>query len=133
MKITNISDAGLFVNAKFAVVNKHDLIEHYRIELAEKRFRLNRCKVTEVVQMTCEEYDAFTHSLLTDRDWLSGKGGDCSEADLREVESFWEYTVEEQEQWISQGYRLVLAVSAPRRATIYVDPQGHDYARYVGM
>jgi hypothetical protein len=83
--------------------------------------------------MTCEEYDQFTRELLGDYEWLDGKGGANTEANLREVEKFWDYTEEEQSQWRALAYRLVVAVSAPRRATIYVDPSGFNYARYIGI
>lgn len=55
------------------------------------------------------EYDAFTNSLLEDRDWLAGLGGHRG------------------------GRRCVVAVSAPNRRTLFVDPSGGSYGRYVGI
>lgn len=133
MKITDISDADLFVNAKFAIINKNDTIAEYRELVAKGQFRLERCKVTESVRLSAEEYQDFTDTLLTDREWLTGKGGHDSTADLPSVDSFWQYSEEQQKVWKEHAYRLVLAVSAPDRATIYVDPQGYTYARYVGI
>ena len=63
--------------------------------------------VTETREMTPEEFDAFASQLLKSRDWLSGKGG-----------------------YLADG-RLCLEVRAIGRPTLYVDPSGGDYGRYV--
>jgi hypothetical protein len=60
-------------------------------------------------ELTEAEYDAFATTLLQDRDWLAGVGGH------------------------GDGCRRVVAVSAPGRATVFVDPSGSAYGRYVGI
>ena len=60
-------------------------------------------------ELTIGEYDAFANTLLQDRDWLAGLGGH------------------------GDGCRRVVAVSAPRRTTVFVDPSGSAYGRYVGI
>ena len=60
-------------------------------------------------ELTIGEYDAFANTLLEDRDWLAGRGG---------------YT---------NGQRQVVEVSASGRTTLYVDPSGSSYGRYVGV
>ena len=59
--------------------------------------------------LTATEYDAFANTLLEDRDWLAGRGGHAD------------------------GHRRVVEVSAPGRTTLYVDPSGSSYGRYVGV
>ena len=59
--------------------------------------------------LTEAEYDAFANTLLEDRDWLAGLGGHAN------------------------GRRQVVAVSAPNRRTLFVDPSGSSYGRYVGI
>jgi hypothetical protein len=59
--------------------------------------------------LTEAEYDAFANALLEDRDWLAGLGGHAN------------------------GRRRVVAVSAPGRTTVFVDPSGSAYGRYVGI
>ena len=59
--------------------------------------------------LTEAEYDAFANTLLQDRDWLAGLGGHAD------------------------GRRRVVAVSAPGRTTVFVDPSGSRYGRYVGI
>jgi len=60
-------------------------------------------------ELTEAEYDAFANTLLEDRDWLAGHGGH------------------------RDGRRRVVAVSAPNRRTLLVDPSGGKYGRYVGI
>ena len=60
-------------------------------------------------ELTEAEYDAFANTLLQDRDWLAGLGGHAN------------------------GRRRVVAVSAPGRTTVFVDPSGSAYGRYVGI
>ena len=60
-------------------------------------------------ELTTAEYDAFANTLLEDRDWLTGRGGHAN------------------------GHRQVVEVSAPGRTTLFVDPSGGSYGRYVGV
>ena len=60
-------------------------------------------------ELTATEYDAFANTLLEDRDWLAGRGGHAD------------------------GHRRVVEVCAPGRTTLYVDPSGSSYGRYVGV
>ena len=60
-------------------------------------------------ELTTAEYDTFANTLLEDRDWLAGRGGH------------------------SNGQRSVVEVSATGRTTLYVDPSGGSYGRYVGV
>ncbi len=60
-------------------------------------------------ELTEAEYDAFASTLLENRDWLAGLGGHAA------------------------GRRRVVAVSAPERRTLFVDPSGGSYGRYVGI
>ena len=60
-------------------------------------------------ELTTADYDVFANTLLEDRDWLTGRGGH------------------------SNGKRSVVEVSAPGRTTLYVDPSGGSYGRYVGV
>lgn len=60
--------------------------------------------------LTTREYDLFGQTLLKDRDWLKGRGG-----------------------WLDNEVRRVVEVSAPDRTTLYVDPSGSAFGRYVGI
>ena len=66
--------------------------------------------VTETRTMTPEEFDGFAANLLVSRDWLAGKGG-----------------------YLDHATRHVVEVKAENRKTLYVDPSGSAYGRYVGI
>ncbi|MEF9414209.1 hypothetical protein ABXT21_21210 [Ralstonia sp. SM1864_UCD524_TZ4] len=63
--------------------------------------------VIETKELTTSEFDDFASSLLVSRDWLRGKGGG------------------------RLGSYFCIEVTAPGRPTLYVNPEGSDYARYV--
>lgn len=69
----------------------------------------SRVMIAETKELSAAEYDAFTNSLLKDREWLSGKGGYLNNT------------------------RQAIEVTAPDRQTLYVDPSGSSYGRYVGL
>lgn len=125
----------IFEDAKFPKLNKNSHIQEYTGQLDNPDdYYLQRAKVTHIARLTDEQYDALVNgNLLTDIEWLAGKGGSGSTADLRDVDAFGEYTEEEQEAWREQVYNLSIKVVAPDRPTIYIDPQGCRYARYVGF
>jgi hypothetical protein len=66
--------------------------------------------ISETRELTTAEYDVFASTLLQDRDWLAGKGG-----------------------YPDQATRHVVEVKAENRKTLYVDPSGSAYGRYVGI
>jgi hypothetical protein len=59
--------------------------------------------------LTPAGYDAFVADFSMGRDWLAGRGG------------------------FRNGHRMVVEVTASQRRTLYIDPSGSDYARYVGF
>jgi len=65
--------------------------------------------VVETKTMSAEEYDAFTQDFFVSREWLDGKGGSRN------------------------GIIQAIKITAPEREPIYVNPEGHSYARYVGL
>jgi hypothetical protein len=65
-------------------------------------------QVFETREMTEAEYDAFIARPLTRREWLAGKGG------------------------YQGNIKQAIALVCPGRETLYIDPSGSDYGRYVG-
>ena len=66
--------------------------------------------VEKHVELNGAEYDEFAENLLADRPWLKGLGG-----------------------WSNKDVRSAVMVTAPDRRTLYVDPSGSAYGRYVGV
>lgn len=69
-----------------------------------------RVRVVEDKKLSQSDYDKFTADFFASQPWLDGKGG-----------------IDE------DGTRHVIQVTAQDRQTLHIDPQGHDYARYVGI
>ena len=61
-------------------------------------------------KLSSSDYDKFTADFFASQPWLDGKGG-----------------IDE------DGTRHVIQVTAQDRQTLHIDPQGYDYARYVGI
>jgi hypothetical protein len=80
-------------------------------DVKESSFGLDPLETTvvETKAMSTEEYDAFAQDFYASRDWLDGKGGSRN------------------------GVMQAIEITAPEREPLYVNPEGHSYARYVGI
>lgn len=90
-------------------VRKPDSINEVKAALRSSEGRAYECQIEITAELSAEEYDAFTRLMYKNCDWLDGRGGFKNE------------------------FRQVVAVTAPERETLYVDPSGYSYARYVGL
>lgn len=66
--------------------------------------------VDRKLDLTPDEYDGLTADLMANHPAITGAGGTDE-----------------------QGRRVVVDVNAPGRQRLLIDPQGYDYARYVGI
>lgn len=99
---------------RFASLNKNNTLAEYQREIDACRFEYVMVRVSEVVTMTAAAFDELTESFLTDRAIFAGKGG------IDTLPS-------------GERVRVCLLVVAPGRPSLYIDPQGYSYARYVGI
>lgn len=140
----DVSADNLIVHAKFAKHNKQGTVREYRAQINKRypiadsdypNYYVEKCKVTHTVYLPEQAYDLFAENLLEDRDWLKGKGGHESNDPALPADgsNFFDWTEEQQKLFRRTCYRLVVAVVANNRDTLYIDPQGHSYARYVGL
>jgi len=149
-----IMQANVFCSGQFASLNKQNTLDRYRKECNKpqlektysnygdlgkhreyiENWRYTKCLVIEEIFLSQPHYDRFINDLLSDRNWLKGKGGTGSDATgLREVNNIWEYTKEELEIWKEKAYNICVAIVAENRETILVNPEGYPYARYVAF
>jgi hypothetical protein len=84
-------------------------LQEMKAEIKSPFCEVARCQVAETAALTTEEYDNFTRLIYKDWPWLDGRGGDRN------------------------GIRQVVAITAPQRETLYANPEGYSYARYIGM
>ncbi len=61
-------------------------------------------------RMNLAEYQALTSDLMDTYEWMRNKGG-----------------------WDRDGTRLAIKVTCPGELTLYIDPSGAFYGRYVGL
>jgi hypothetical protein len=124
------------VEGRFPRINKNSHLEEYTRQLDnEDDYHPERCKIVKIVTLNPTDYDDFVNgNLLTDAWWLAGEGGADSTAEgLPDVEHFWELTEEQQELWKGHSFLLAVKVIAQDRQSLYINPEGHRYARYVGF
>jgi hypothetical protein len=116
-------------------LNKCDHISEYLEQLETRDYDLNWAEVIETRQLNCAEWNELMQNLLTDRDWLAGKGGASSWAvSFGDSRDGWlELSEPERELFRATSYLYVIAVIAPTGQTIYIDPEGYNYARYVAF
>lgn len=125
---------GDYLTAQFTNISKLGTLDEY---LQPGRARVKTLvKVQKALKLTNEQFDEFANNLLESRSDL-GKGGTATDSPLITQEdmgrSLSEMSPEKKAEWERTAYRLGTVVMAPDRATIVVDPQGYDYARYVGI
>ena len=134
MKLIDISAKNMFVHARFSKLNKLDWLCEYEEQLEKENFEIERCKVNEIAVMSDEEYDELAHDFLGDRDWLAGKGGVSTDAADFPENTPWQNLTEAQKELFRMTYYInTIAVKAPNRRMLFIDPSGFRYARYVGM
>ena len=119
------------IKAFFPSLNKNNTLAEYKA-LTDGNW--NEVEITDTLELSPAEWADFTENLLQDDERIAGKGGCDSDADVREVSQWWELTEEEQEAWKAESYILgVLVRNTDTGEEIIVDPQGYNYARYVGL
>lgn len=116
-----------FIDAEWFDDSKNDRFSLYMKSTKTKR----ETKVEWVVVLTADNFTSYMMSLLDSKPFLKGQGGTESRFP-NTAKHIWELTEEERTQWIAQSYTLAVAVTDGQRL-ILVDPQGYDYARYVGI
>lgn len=123
-----------FVTAKAAVCNKQDGIAEYIEQVEKGDYRVERYKVCYEVKLSYQDWNKFCSSLLSNKEWLSGKGGTSSSFDCgRDIENIWDLTESELQEWKRGAYSDECVLVSNGWHSIVIDPQGYSYARYVGI
>ena len=124
-----------FVRAQWSLQHGSQTLTTYTAECDEGRYDIENALIVESVELKADEWDEFTNNLLAPREWLKGKGGtdSATEGPWREGKPFHSWSRADIKLFRETSYRKVIEVIGPKDKFIYVDPQGHDYARYVGL
>lgn len=94
------------ITVRFA--RKPSSLQEMKAEIDSPSCEVAACEIAETVELTTAEYDNFARLIYKDWPWLEGRGGDRN------------------------GIRQVIAITAPERETLYANPEGYSYARYIG-
>lgn len=121
----------VFASVRYPSLNKCDQIEEY---LEQTESYLQRTLITEIITLSDEDYNQFTHSFLANQDWLKDKGGTNSSYESPTAKTYEQLcsNPKELEKWRAASYLDGLLVTDGKNYVV-VDPQGYDYARYVGF
>lgn len=95
---------------KIYMVRKPSDFEEVKELCRRYNMQAEEVTVTEMVNMPPVWYDAVCQNPLDDYIFLSGKGG-----------------------YDDENHRQVVALQCPGKPTLYVDPSGSSYCRYMGI
>lgn len=131
---------GKDIMVTFPRLNKMSHIDEYTSQLDgdDEKVYVERSRVSHLARMTNEQFDNFTQgNLLSGADWfISGLGGQSSDNNHlvdQSVDYVWNLTEADKKLWQEGAYTNVIMVTAPDRSPIFLNPEGHKYARYVGF
>ncbi|MDF3555526.1 hypothetical protein LAV92_28095 [Bacillus cereus] len=93
--------------------------------------------VAETIELSIVEFYDLCDSLLSDREYLEGKGGTYTTTEpegCEDVENFFDLTPAQQDEWRKGAYRNCVKVTCVDATfDILIDPQGYNYGRYVAI
>lgn len=115
-----------FIDAEWFTNSKEDRFSNY-IRSARQA---EKTKIDRVVVMTPDDMSVFMMSLLDSYSFLKGQGGTGSHFDTDK--KFFELSESERRQWMANSFAVSVAITDGKRL-ILVNPEGYDYARYVGV
>lgn len=110
-------------------LNKCSDISEYRAQLKSGEYAVVSAVVSHKVVLSPAHYDIFCDNMLENFPWLEKLGGAGCDIDFGDKQ-VWQLNEDELAAFRSNCYSLVVAVMAEGKETIYIDPQGYNYARY---
>ncbi|PAW37885.1 hypothetical protein CKQ70_30565 [Bacillus toyonensis] len=97
----------------------------------------DRYAVAETIELSIVDFYSLCDSLLSDRDYLKGKGGTYTTTEPEgcdDVENFFDLTPAQQKEWRRGAYRNCVKVTCSSATfDLLIDPQGYNYGRYVAI
>ena len=153
-------EVGQFIEAKFACLNKNETIEEYKNECSKPEvtyevsqegengypriagnvtnWRIDKCRIDGIVNLIPEEYNELVNSLLDERPYFRGQGGDIytgTNEELNNPDGCRDlYNRPDLLKELRRHHaRKVILINCEGYESFVVDPQGYAYARYVGF
>ena len=118
---------------KWAHLNKNSNLSTYIEEVKKHEYYERDGKVTHEWTFTdFQALQALKNNLLTDFEQLAGLGGsDSDDERLKQYDDV--YKIPRDIMQSAKWYNLVVAVIYENKIQFVIDPQGFNYARYVGL
>lgn len=133
--VVEIKEVNYFViGSQFANLNKNCTLEEYKTEVSKGDYEMENVKVAREVNFTNnDDYNNFCNLLLNDFSFLSGMGG--TSTDDNRIQSWEDYSNMSKEEQSTVKFYLndTVAILLNGVLQFVVDPQGYNYARYVGL
>ena len=121
------------IGSQFAHLNKNNTLDQYKEEVEKGEYSLENVKITKEVHFQSEEaLEYFSNLLLKDFTWLEGTGGSYTDdVRINSMTDYYNMTEEERKTviWTTVG----VAIYFNNQLQYIVNPEGHSYARYVGL
>lgn len=120
---------GDMVKVKFPNCNKNHTIEENDEMIAQSNYVVD-CRIEAIIEVSPEDYDIITHTFLdNNKIWEHRGGSSCEDIHLEGLKPG---SNEYYEAWRLFGIEHVNKLTDGER-TVYVNPEGYEYARYVGV
>ncbi len=121
------------IGSEFAIIDKNNTIDQYKEQVQKGEYNLENVKVTKEIHFNNEDdLENYSNMLLHSFDFLARTGGSYTEDErINSMTDFYNMESEERKtvQWTTKG----VAIYFNDKLQFVVDPEGHDYAREVGL
>lgn len=129
------------ITAKFANLNKNNTLAEYENEVNKGDYITVRCKVEKYIVVNSVIYNSISNNLLEDNKLYAGLGGSEYTGDkypeMYEEDFNWSKLYNNEDMMNDFRDNSILTVVIIENETtgdmLAIDPQGYNYARYVGI
>ena len=121
----------VYIKSSFPSLNKQDWITDYHSQASN----VCQAKIVKIVYLGTEDYQTFLYSLLSSQEWLAKEGGSSSHYISQKYGDDYDKLFKdklEADRYRRECYEISILVT-DRLEYILVNPEGYDYARYVGL
>ena len=121
----------VYIKSNFPSLNKQNWITDYHSQAPN----ICQAKIVKIVHLSLEDYRTFLYSLLSNQEWLAEEGGSNSHYISEKYGDDYDKLFKdklEADRYRRECYEISILVTDGLEY-ILVNPEGYDYARYVGF
>ncbi len=137
-EVTLNNDNHIVKNVHFAKLNKNETLDEYKRLCAKGDYRLENIIIKKIIFLDSVEWEKITNSFLDDLAlWNEIGGREYTGEDRSIIEfdgQFWELSDDQVQEYRTNSSTLtVMVINETTKETFYVNTEGYNYARYVGI